>query len=726
MYIEKLQINTFGKLSNLKLEFAPGVNIIEGANESGKSTLAAFIKFMFYGIPPKDRTALISWDNSGAAGTLTLNTGTHRYRIERALICTGNDTKQTWRETVQLIDLANNLPCHKGESPGELFFGVDADMFAATAFVSQIGGASTGGAKVAEGIENLLFSADETVNTQRALSKLDSARALLLHKNEKGGRLYELETECAELETKLTKALETSRDILTKEARLSDIKQNEANAKEKSDVLTKKIRQFEARTLVKLYDRMHALESKANELQAQLKTANVPNTEQLKRIQDTITRIADLKQQLAEADSRNAAPEQQRSPQLEAYLDRGGSEGISSEINASRTAARAQTAVAVVMSIFAIAALIFGLAPMIIGSKLLTIPIVVGGVLLAIAVTLFVIAAKSRSKASELDNEFDIDTLESELAEQKTAAEAAKLAALAVTDIRQRLDEALDNASREFETDARTDGALEARLAELTEQSHSTDGIKAEYEKYSALYAGMREQLSGYDEAEQRAQIDMSLDISDVDAANLTAIRREATFAAKSAASLSQHAAELERTLAGLYPTANNPTELSDRLNAAKRERTELERKHAAYKLAYDKLSEASTHLRESVAPRLAADAAELMGAVTDGKYTELGIGSELEMSAGSEGSSAHSVTLLSAGTQDAAYISLRLALTRMLYRKCTPMMIYDESFARLDDERLTRMLRLIASQEQSLVLTSNRRDGELMSTIGEYNKIVM
>ena len=41
MYIEKLQINSFGKLSDLTLELAPGINIIEGANESGQSTIAS-------------------------------------------------------------------------------------------------------------------------------------------------------------------------------------------------------------------------------------------------------------------------------------------------------------------------------------------------------------------------------------------------------------------------------------------------------------------------------------------------------------------------------------------------------------------------------------------------------------------------------------------------------------------------------------------------------------
>ena len=42
-------IENFGKLSNYKFDFNNGINIICEENGWGKSTLAAFIKIMFYG-----------------------------------------------------------------------------------------------------------------------------------------------------------------------------------------------------------------------------------------------------------------------------------------------------------------------------------------------------------------------------------------------------------------------------------------------------------------------------------------------------------------------------------------------------------------------------------------------------------------------------------------------------------------------------------------------------
>ena len=50
MKINKLKINSYGKLKEKQIEFGNHINIISGKNESGKSTLLNFIKDSFYGI----------------------------------------------------------------------------------------------------------------------------------------------------------------------------------------------------------------------------------------------------------------------------------------------------------------------------------------------------------------------------------------------------------------------------------------------------------------------------------------------------------------------------------------------------------------------------------------------------------------------------------------------------------------------------------------------------
>ena len=48
--INKLKINSYGKLKEKEIDLEPGINIIYGKNESGKSTLLNFIVDSLYGI----------------------------------------------------------------------------------------------------------------------------------------------------------------------------------------------------------------------------------------------------------------------------------------------------------------------------------------------------------------------------------------------------------------------------------------------------------------------------------------------------------------------------------------------------------------------------------------------------------------------------------------------------------------------------------------------------
>ena len=50
MQIKKIHISNFGKLHEMQMDFSEGLNVINGENGWGKSTLAAFLKAMLYGM----------------------------------------------------------------------------------------------------------------------------------------------------------------------------------------------------------------------------------------------------------------------------------------------------------------------------------------------------------------------------------------------------------------------------------------------------------------------------------------------------------------------------------------------------------------------------------------------------------------------------------------------------------------------------------------------------
>ncbi|AVQ98575.1 hypothetical protein OBCHQ24_05985 [Oceanobacillus iheyensis] len=150
MYIEKATIYGFGTWVDKTIEFPKlGPVVIYGENESGKSTLQAFILFMLFGLPPKQRNFYKPRTSGKMGGRLTvIDPDTGRITIERldtmrngAALCyaeNGAEYDETWlrsrlkgmtEQTYRSIfsfsasDLAN-LPKMKEEDLGEVLLGI--------------------------------------------------------------------------------------------------------------------------------------------------------------------------------------------------------------------------------------------------------------------------------------------------------------------------------------------------------------------------------------------------------------------------------------------------------------------------------------------------------------------------------------------------------------------------------------------------------------------------
>ena len=92
MYIREVHIKNFGKLRDKRIEFSPGLNVIYGENESGKSTLQAFLTGMLFGMEKsrgrRRRDAPYEkyepWEASAFyAGTMRFTAGGRDFYLER-------------------------------------------------------------------------------------------------------------------------------------------------------------------------------------------------------------------------------------------------------------------------------------------------------------------------------------------------------------------------------------------------------------------------------------------------------------------------------------------------------------------------------------------------------------------------------------------------------------------------------------------------------------------
>lgn len=142
MLLLSCHIENFGPISGADYDFAPGITELCEKNGFGKTTLAAFIKAMLYGMPDEtarsrafgERQHFYPFSGGKFGGNLSFEAGGKQYRIERFF-----DRKSGSRDTLALFCMERPVPetdplLVKG--PGEALFGIDRDSFEKTAFVT--------------------------------------------------------------------------------------------------------------------------------------------------------------------------------------------------------------------------------------------------------------------------------------------------------------------------------------------------------------------------------------------------------------------------------------------------------------------------------------------------------------------------------------------------------------------------------------------------------------
>lgn len=206
MIIKELNIIEFGCLKDKKISLCDTLNIISGENESGKSTVMLFIKFMFYGLPRRsakssDRERSLSFDGHRAAGSMTLEHAGRLYRIERSAL---GVTRVS--ETLKVYDLLSGSLLD-GE-PADLFLGVPAEVFESSCAISQSRATDINKSSTSSAVENMLLSADESIDVKKVLEKIDKVRKEYRLNKGDGGILSDTDHEISALKQKYRASLE--------------------------------------------------------------------------------------------------------------------------------------------------------------------------------------------------------------------------------------------------------------------------------------------------------------------------------------------------------------------------------------------------------------------------------------------------------------------------------------------------------------------------------------
>ncbi len=823
------EIEEFGKLEHRRFVFGEGMNLIEGENESGKSTLLAFFRFLFYGFPRRnaaggdEREKRLSFRTRRAAGSLTFTCRGEIYRIFRAV------TAKNEREATETLSVTGEPEGNEidlaGKTPGEFFLGIPAELYDSSLCVRQSELDRVGEGDVSGRVGELLSA---TGGAARAEKILENARRTLCYRKGRGGKIAELEDEEGELLRGMAEATENAAHLgalAEEETRTRAALTRAKNALSAQHAAAEKARLRAA--LEQYHDLRHAEEDArgaAIRVQELEKAGqSLPDEAALARLGHLLAEKRNAEQALAGAESaisrfgpvpprpnrqappsgasarqtdmpenapvgtnaapvlaKDALPENApvaqpatafpKAPARETNIaeppalpaspkaplrEGGGARSAAGGVRATadfappaeihsvvapnkngsstRTSAeesfaantgatafpqtprRKATGLWALCALFALLAV--GAAAM--ACLPLTLPFPAVALLGAAAGALAIaavcaVAACKKAKPAPLS---------------PAQAEAQEAYSRALSDF------------------------LDAQNVLDTEWEKTCGEPLAPYTDPDAVlreYAGMRgehsAELAAAREAQSRAENRAFLlrgRVGNLNAetvqARLAALKsvpdlpespeETAALAAKISAG-EERLAALTREEAGLLATAKDPAELARRKEEVSARLAAARESLAALELARSALLTAETELRQDIAPALCRAAGglfrELCGEGTG--HEALHMDADFSVMLDADGTR-HPLSCFSAGCRDAAYLSLRIALTGLISKEPVPLLL-DEPAARLDDRRAAALLRALANLTetggQCLLFTCHRREAALLTPLAAFERIEM
>ena len=180
MKINKLKINSYGKLKEKEINLKEGINIIYGKNEAGKSTLLNFITNMFYGISKNkkgkefsDFEKFLPWTGEEFSGKLEYELNNNKkYEIYRDF---NKKNPKIFNENMEDISKEFNIDKTKGN---EFFYEqtkVDEELFLSTLVVGQqevkLGNKEQ--SILVQKLANLVGTGEDNVSYKRAVDRIN-------------------------------------------------------------------------------------------------------------------------------------------------------------------------------------------------------------------------------------------------------------------------------------------------------------------------------------------------------------------------------------------------------------------------------------------------------------------------------------------------------------------------------------------------------------------------
>lgn len=219
MKIKRVDLINFGKFNNYHLDFDDSFNLIYGLNESGKSTMHAFISFMLFGVNKantKRKTKIKDYlrykpiNKNEYNGRMIFEKDGFTYEIYRDFL---NDTYFVSKNGLDITEDIKRENSISNKSIGEIILGFSRNVFTASTYISQSKDLYFDDFDdIKELLIKLKTNDEGEYNLSGAKNNIDNEIATIGTENAKTKELYALKKEITSLD----------RDISGLEASLED------------------------------------------------------------------------------------------------------------------------------------------------------------------------------------------------------------------------------------------------------------------------------------------------------------------------------------------------------------------------------------------------------------------------------------------------------------------------------------------------------------------------
>jgi len=735
---------TFGTLENARLKLGEGLNILEAPNEWGKSTWCAFLRAMLYGVstsqrekagflPDKKRYA--PWQGGAMQGAMELRHGGREITMERTSRSNlpMNKLIAVYKGTFDKVPELDGA----GAEAGEKLTGVPEEVFGRTAFIGQSGVSVSQTPELERRIGAIVSAGDETVSASEVTQRLYGWRRSL-NNGRGGGAILKARLELEKQQGRLRELSRKQEEIAELRRSQEKLREQQAQLEADLEIHEKLSRRSEQQRILDAGKKARLAASDAETLRNRLQYQGRPvRAEDLGNIQGAYAGFETLAAACVSANDLMQEAQTLYAGALEAKSKFAFADLDPAEVNyaAARTAqllpaAQAEQAKPANQTMLylplgvSLAALLLGTASVlwfpVIGILIACSLLLVGGV-----GTYFWLRGRKRPMPATEELQAILTRFgypDGQLLIRDAGAFAAACGRESTLAAAMGQTEERFAASREEARAAAAYALQQAQLLDphvqdvrqiprlLQDTRMAMEELQAAQANAAALQSAYEALCSGYegDLSQEMEYLPVPMRSQEDTRGALDRVRQKREDVLR------------QLTLAeGGLRVSGDPAVIAGEIRKLEEEIAGGQAKYDALTLALQETEAAAAELQTRFSPMLGKIASEYMARLTGGKYDKVAFDKTFAALVTPQGDEvAREALYLSQGALDQMYLSLRLAMCRLLLAGDEPCpIVLDDALTNFDDVRAKAALELlqeISGERQVLLFTCHSREAAI------------